>query len=51
MQTSVAPQPSVNDDGLSLAERRPRRLHRQAPKRFRDDMPQPQPPVMSMPGM
>jgi hypothetical protein len=39
-----------DDNNLSLAERRPRRLNRQLPKRFRDTVPQPQPPVISVSG-
>jgi hypothetical protein len=39
-----------DDEDLSLAERRPRRLNSQLPKRFRDTVPQPQPPIMSISG-
>lgn len=40
------PQIPTDDGSLSLAERRPRRLNRLLPKRFRDVLPQPQPPLL-----
>ncbi|KAF8074943.1 hypothetical protein FPV67DRAFT_1408331 [Lyophyllum atratum] len=43
--------PLQDDTGLTLAQRRPRRTDRQPPKRYRDMLPQPPPPLvpMSMP--
>ncbi|KAG1835328.1 hypothetical protein DFJ58DRAFT_735609 [Suillus subalutaceus] len=44
---SPAESSHVIDDGRSLAERRPRRLDRRLPVRFRDILPQPPPPPMA----
>ncbi|KAF8057993.1 hypothetical protein FPV67DRAFT_1429294 [Lyophyllum atratum] len=47
----VEPPPETTDDrlqddtGLTLAQRRPRRTNRQPPKRYRDMLPQPPPPL------
>ncbi|KIJ62523.1 hypothetical protein HYDPIDRAFT_168929 [Hydnomerulius pinastri MD-312] len=38
-------EPQSNDDGLSLAQRRPRRLNRRLPTRFRDFVPEPHMPL------
>ena len=39
------------DDPRSLAERRPRRMNRRLPARYRDILPQPPPPPMAAPGL
>ena len=39
------------DDPWSLAERRPRRMIRRLPARYRDILPQPPPPPMAAPGL